>query len=477
MTHEWDERVQKLVEKTRALFVPIHNAHWKEKDGRHVYVFTYESDIIEVASKVRCLCDVCWFSRVRQRVGFECTMMRVTRFAPCMPQNLNNKVLSIAGQSFRKRELYHRQVLSRHLDIQLVDSLPLFMIPVLRHCVREILNLGKEHVLLALKPSTGAYEIQPPRRLQDVFQRMVNIDVEFHLLVSKMATQMDFVERVYTVCFRRPPVIHALSEIGETRQATNVKKPGEGGAYIQYIPCDVPVGSSQGKSSERTASERNRGNRSGGDEYDSGNRVSSRQEGGEKQQAGENQEKGQEEVEMPVPFQDGIASWSGKKHTVYKRMRDPSINTETAAQELVHLQEPLNKKNKVRSPFSPVAPTLRFSLEAKNIRFAFGHDAIVKLDIQNLSNMVVTMVQMQKEDITPSDVEALLLLLSPTATGDLFCFESNGENTAEKFMGIVHLTRIRDMIMARYQLAQVRAKKKELMKETQKEEALLGQDW
>jgi hypothetical protein len=57
-SQEWDERVQKLVERTRAFFVPIHNAHWKEKNGRHVYVFTYEQEIIEVASKVRRLCTL-----------------------------------------------------------------------------------------------------------------------------------------------------------------------------------------------------------------------------------------------------------------------------------------------------------------------------------------------------------------------------------------------------------------------------------
>lgn len=354
--------------------------------------------------------------------------------------------------------------MSKHLDIGLVDSLPLFMLPVLRHCVNHIINLGKKDVLLSLKPSTGVASIDPPKRLQEVFTRMVNIDIEYHLLVSEMTTQIDFVKRVYTVCFKQTPVVKTLELEPEeaTRQATDVADNG----VLQ-----------QGKSSsERTASDRRRRGKSSGvseDECDSGNRVLSRQEDGEKKDTEKKKKDKEGQHVSPVK----AASWSEKKHItthVYKRTRDPSINTETAAQELVHLQRPQDKKAKVEGLFPPVPPTLRFSLEAKNIRFAFSADANVKKDIQDLCTMVMTMIQMQQNrDITPDDVQALLTVLSPDG---LFCFKSsNGEH--DKFMGIVHLTRIREMILARYQLAQVRAKKEELIKETQREEALLGQDW
>jgi hypothetical protein len=342
----------------------------------------------------------------------------------------------------------------------LVDSLPLFMLPALRHCVREIIRIKKEDVLLALKPSKGVHTITPSHRLQEVFQRMVNIDVEYHLLVSNMSTQMDFVERVYTVCFRRPPVIQALESDEAADVADNV---------------DV-----RGRTSNVSE-----------EECDSGNRVLSRQgqqEGEKKDMSSEDKEEEEEEEENSQEGQHGVASWSTKKQHlsgrhVYKRMRDPSINTETAAQELVQMQKPrTNKKAMVgEGPFPSVPPTLRFSLDAKNILFAFGHNATDKMDIQHLSNMVMTTIRMQQpaDSITPGDVEALLGALSPA--GGVFCFEqSNDEKNAEKFMGIVHLTRIRDMIVARYQLAQVRMKKEELIKafkETQKEEALLGQDW
>lgn len=113
-------------------------------------------------------------------------------------QNLNNKLLALAGSALREQEALRRRSIGQLL-YPINMEMDKFMLPAATYvCTR--LDLEQVSTITKLQPYGDRHWLLPSHRLDKVFPELQKIDIDA-LMKEPMETQLDFVKHLYRYVF------------------------------------------------------------------------------------------------------------------------------------------------------------------------------------------------------------------------------------------------------------------------------------
>lgn len=153
-------------------------------------------------------------------------------------QNLNNKLLSLAGTSVREYETFKRRSLGQFL-YPINTVMDKFMLPACLYvCTR--LNLDQVNTITTLEPSPERHRLLPSRTLDKVFPELQKIDIDA-LMEEPMKTQLDFLKHLYRHLFGCEPTVTGEDDslLGGKRKKTHKKSESQSSEHNDEMSSEA----------------------------------------------------------------------------------------------------------------------------------------------------------------------------------------------------------------------------------------------